>query len=151
MNLADELPEAAIATGATVADWRDAIRAAGDRLVASGATTSDYTDEMLAAIDEHGPYIVIAPGFALAHSRPSPAVLRTGISWVSLAEPVEFGHAQNDPVRLVVGLAAVDHDGHLEVLSAIAELLQDPAALDELLAADSPAALRELLATHATD
>ncbi|GAA2176087.1 PTS sugar transporter subunit IIA [Agrococcus versicolor] len=150
MDLAQQLPEEAIATHVVAADWRAAIRAAGERLVASGVTTDAYTDEMIAAVDEHGPYIVIAPGFALAHSRPSPAVLRTGISWVALAEPVEFGSKANDPVRLVVGLAATDHDGHLEVMSALAGILADDDALQALLAADSPAAVRSLLGEHAT-
>ncbi|GEK80007.1 PTS sugar transporter subunit IIA [Agrococcus baldri] len=149
MNLADALPETAIRTLARAEDWQAAVRLAGDRLVASGVTSDAYTGEMLAAIDEHGPYIVIAPGFALAHSRPSPAVLRTGISWVSLAEPVPFGHAVNDPVRLVVGLAATDHDGHIEIMSALAGVLADESALEALLAADSPALVRELLARHA--
>ncbi|MFC7431872.1 MULTISPECIES: PTS sugar transporter subunit IIA [unclassified Agrococcus] len=150
MDLAEQLPEDAIATHVAADDWRAAIRAAGDRLVATGVTTDAYTDEMLAAVDEHGPYIVIAPGFALAHSRPSPAVQRTGISWVTLAEPVAFGSKANDPVRLVVGLAATDHDGHLEVMAALAGILADDDALQSLLAADSPAAVRAQLRALAT-
>lgn len=148
MNLADALPEEAISTLAHVDDWRAAVRLAGERLVASGVTTDAYTDEMLAAIDEHGPYIVIAPGFALAHSRPSPAVLRTGISWVSLADAVPFGHSTNDPVRLVVGLAATDHDGHIEIMSALAAVLADETALEALVAADSSELVRDLLTHH---
>lgn len=146
MNLADALPEAAILTGARAEGWRAAVRLAGDRLTSTGVTADAYTDEMIAAIDAHGPYVVIAPGFALAHSRPSPAVLRTGISWVSFAEPVAFGHAVNDPVRLVVGLAATDHDGHIEMMAALASVLADPPTLEQLLAADSPARVREILA-----
>ncbi|SDS03966.1 PTS sugar transporter subunit IIA [Agrococcus carbonis] len=145
MNLADSLPEEAIQVGARADDWRDAVRLAGDRLVATGVATEAYTDEMIAAIDAHGPYVVIAPGFALAHSRPSPAVRRTGISWVSFAEPVPFGHAVNDPVRLVVGLAATDHDGHIEMMAALAGVLAEPAVLEELSAATSPAGVRAIL------
>ncbi len=151
INLADELDETAIRTQAHAADWREAIRLAGEALTASGATTDAYTDEMIAAVDEHGPYIVIAPGIALAHSRPSPAVLRTGLSWVTLAEPVEFGHSVNDPVSLLVGLAALDHDGHLEVMAALAGVLADEDALASLLAADTPAEVRERLGALATE
>lgn len=146
MNLAEKFPDAAVGLQVHVTDWRGAIRAAGDLLVAAGVATDRYTDEMIAAVEEHGPYIVIAPGFALAHSRPSPAVLRTGLSWLSLAEPIEFGSAQNDPVRLVIGLAALDHDGHIQELAAIADLLQDQQSLQELLEATSPPGLRNLLA-----
>jgi len=138
VDLAEELPVESVVTGARAADWREALRLAGDGLVASGATTADYTDEMIAAVDELGPYIVIAPGLALAHSRPSPAVSRTGLSWVGLAEPVEFGHKANDPVDLVIGLAALDHDGHIEVMSALAGVLADEDGLAALRAAGSP-------------
>jgi PTS system ascorbate-specific IIA component len=144
VDLAEELSVEAVTTAAHVADWREAIRLAGAGLVASGATTDAYTDEMIAAVDELGPYIVIAPGLALAHSRPSPAVTRTGLSWVGLAEPVAFGHKTNDPVDLVIGLAALDHDGHIEVMSALAGVLADDEGLARLRAAQTP---DEVLAT----
>ncbi|NIJ05648.1 PTS sugar transporter subunit IIA [Frigoribacterium faeni] len=144
VDLAEELSVEAVTTAARPADWREAVRLAGDGLVASGATTDAYTDEMIAAVDELGPYIVIAPGLALAHSRPSPAVSRTGLSWVGLAEPVAFGHKTNDPVDLVIGLAALDHDGHIEVMSALAGVLADDEGLARLRAATTP---DEVLAT----
>src|SRR5690554_2668732 len=137
--------------GAQAADWREAVTLAGDALIEAGATTHAYTDAMLAAIDELGPYIVIAPGIALAHARPSEAVLRTGLSWVSLAEPVEFGHATNDPVTLVVGLAAPDHDGHIEVMSSLAGVLADPDRMSQLEDASSPSRVRELFAAFTAD
>jgi PTS system ascorbate-specific IIA component len=145
VDLADELSIEAVTTGARASDWREAIRLAGAGLVASGATTPAYTDEMVAAVDELGPYIVVAPGLALAHSRPSPAVSRTGLSWVGLAEPVEFGHKTNDPVDLVIGLAALDHDGHIEVMSALAGILSDEDGLARLRAAGSPAEVLDTL------
>lgn len=148
MNLAEAL--SSITTKATASDWREAIRLAGDGLVAGGATTDAYTQEMLDAIDKHGPYIVIAPGIALAHSRPSAAVLHGGLSWVSLAEPVVFGHSSNDPVSLVIGLAAVDHDSHLEVMSALAGVLSDSAVMTRLLAATTADEVRSELAAFAT-
>jgi PTS system ascorbate-specific IIA component len=143
LNLAEAL--SSIDTQAEAADWRAAIRLAGDGLVAGGATTDVYTDEMIAAVEKHGPYIVIAPGIALAHSRPSPAVLTGGLSWVSLASPVEFGNAANDPVTLVIGLAAVDHNAHLEVMSALAGVLSDSSAVERLNAATTPDDVRAVL------
>ena len=97
-RLSQLLTVTAIHLGATAQDWRAAVRLAGDALVTSGATAPAYTDEMIATVEQLGPYIVIAPGIALAHSRPSPAVLRAGISLVTLARPVDFGHRTNDPV-----------------------------------------------------
>ena len=151
MSLADQLTQGAIATKAVAKDWRDAIRLAGDGLIAAGVATEQYTAEMIEAVEKHGPYIVVAPGFALAHSRPSPAVLGTGISWVGLAEPVEFGSAANDPVTLVVGLAAQDHDSHLAVMSSLAGVLADETVLRELLAAETPEQVRARLAELETE
>ncbi|WP_185714930.1 PTS sugar transporter subunit IIA [Gulosibacter macacae] len=141
----DLLPESAIRFGVAAEDWRAAVRAAGDALVAAGTTTDAYTDAMIEAVETLGPYIVVAPGFALAHARPSEAVKRTGLSWVTLAEPVEFGSKNNDPVTLVVGLAAFDHDEHLQVMSKLAGVLANQAKLAELKASTDPAEVRAAL------
>jgi PTS system ascorbate-specific IIA component len=137
-KLSDLLPVSAIRLGASPPDWRGAVQAAGDALVASGATTDAYTGEMVATVEQLGPYIVIAPGIALAHSRPSPSVLHAGMSLVTLAQPVAFGHRQNDPVSLVVGLAAPDEDGHVRALSTLAEFLSDASRREALLTASTP-------------
>src|SRR4051812_7546839 len=99
--LSDLLALAAVRLDVQVADWQEAIRTVGGLLVETGGTTDAYTAEMIRNVEENGPYIVLAPGFAFAHARPSPAVLRTGLSWVRLSGPVEFGHEANDPVTLV--------------------------------------------------
>lgn len=139
------LPLDAVTVGAAATDWREAVAHAGAGLVRTGVTTSTYTEEMIAAVEELGPYMVIAPGFALAHSRPSPAVLRPGLSWVQLARPVEFGHETNDPVDLVAGLAALDHDSHLEVMTALARVLASGDTLEKLRSTTERAAVHRIL------
>lgn len=146
--LSSLLPGTAITIGALAGDWRDAVRRAGEALIRSGAASDAYTDEMIATVEELGPYIVIAPGIALAHSRPSAAVKRTGLSLVTLAAPVAFGHATNDPVRLVIGLAAQDESGHVEALVALAELLVDDDRRTALLAAADPVAVRAIVEAY---
>ncbi|MGW1539021.1 PTS sugar transporter subunit IIA [Streptomyces sp. NPDC002309] len=125
--LTDLLSLSAVRLDVDASDWRAAIRAAGQALTDDGISTAEYTAEMLANVEENGPYIVIAPGLAFAHARPSPAVLKTGMSWVRLARPVPFGHDTNDPVGLVVALAATDSSAHTEALGALARALTDPA------------------------
>ena len=90
----------------TAKDWRAAIHLAGSLLEEAGTITADYTEAMVHSVEETGPYIVVAPGFAFAHARPSEAVKETSLSWVRLDKPVEFGHDSNDPVDLVVAFAA---------------------------------------------
>ncbi|MFK0260439.1 PTS sugar transporter subunit IIA [Streptomyces angustmyceticus] len=144
--LNDLLPTAAVRLDVRVADWRDAIRTAGGLLVETGATTEIYTAEMIRNVEENGPYLVIAPGFAFVHARPSPAVLRTGMCWVRLETPVEFGHEANDPVHLVVGLAAEDSGAHTAAMAALAQLLADPETARALQDAADPEALHTVLA-----
>ena len=124
----------------------DAIRAAGDLLVRAGVAGDSYTRAMIDTLERHGPYIVIAPGFAFAHSRPDASVTRTGMSLVRLAQPVAFGHETNDPVTLVLALAAVDADAHQDALATLARLLSDPRRRARLDEARTGAELRAALA-----
>ncbi|WAP59910.1 PTS sugar transporter subunit IIA [Streptomyces sp. S465] len=149
-DLQDLLPAEAVRLDVRAADWREAITVAGRLMVETGVTTDEYTREMVANVEENGPYIVIAPGLAFAHSRPSPAVLATGMSWVRLAEPVAFGHESNDPVTLVVALAAQDSAAHTSAMAGLARLLGDPATAAALAAAPTPEALRAALAGERT-
>ncbi|GAA2316758.1 PTS sugar transporter subunit IIA [Streptomyces kunmingensis] len=144
-ELSDLIPVEAIRLDVAAPDWRGAVRAAGDLLVSTGVSTDAYTEEMARNVDENGPYIVIAPGFAFAHARPSPAVHRTGMSWVRLATPVNFGHETNDPVQLVVALAAVDSGAHTQAMGALARLLADSDTAAALDRAPTPEALRAIL------
>lgn len=144
-RLGDLLPASAVEAKVESADWREAIRAAGDLLVSTGSATPSYTEQMIAAIDKFGPYIVIAPGFALAHAQASDDVLHTGMSFVQLAHPVEFGHKTNDPVHLVVGLASKDHDAHMEALQQLAGFLSDQEVTEQLRNAADADELRVLL------
>lgn len=128
-------------------DWRDAITKAGDLLDAG----PEYTEAMIASVEDKGPYIVIAPGFALAHARPMEAVRSTSLSFVRLAEPVEFGHKHNDPVSIVVGLAATDDSSHREALAALAKVLADPAKRRTLDTGDVDAIRAILTANNTAD
>jgi len=139
------LAEGSISVRATASNWKQAIELAGDALVTSKRTTTQYTEAMVQALEELGPYMVIAPGIALAHARPSEAVLGTGLSLITLSEPVVFGSEANDPVRLVIGLAAVDHDSHIDLMAALSDLLMDVMKVNMLLQAENVEQVRELL------
>ena len=144
-SLSDLIDPSAITLDQVVSDWEEAIRSSGRLLEAIGVAKPAYTQSMVDSVHENGPYIVVAPGFAFAHARPSEAVLRTGMSWVRLAAPIEFGHKSNDPVTLIVALAATDSTTHQEAMASLARLLGDPkkkAALDE---AGSPEEVYALL------
>jgi len=136
-TLSELLTEQCVQLDVIVKDWRDAIRAAGALLEDAGITNAAYTQSMIDNVETNGPYIVVAPGFAFAHARPSEAVHRTAISWVRLANPVTFGHKINDPVTLVVALAATDAGAHNAAMADLARVLGNP---DKRGALDTPCA-----------
>ncbi len=143
------LADRAIVLHARAHDWRAAVRLAGDALVDSGCTTAEYTEAMIRMVDDHGPYIVIAPGLALAHARPGSDVRCDGLSVVTLAEPVEFGHAHNDPVRVVIGLAGVAPDAHLEAVAQLANAFNNGDAIPALVEATTRDEVRAILTAGA--
>jgi PTS system ascorbate-specific IIA component len=138
------LPDEGVDLGASASDWRAAVGLAGAALARIGAAAPEYTAEMIRMIDEHGPYVVIAPGLALAHARPGPEVMTDGLSVVTLAQPVSFGHPHNDPVHVVIGLAA-GYATHLSVVAALANVFNDTDAVEELTVAMTPQQVRDIL------
>ncbi|NIM93560.1 MAG: PTS transporter subunit EIIA [Anaerolineales bacterium] len=127
----------------SVNNWEDAVRAAGDLLVKDDAVEPRFIEAMIQVAKDLGPYIVIAPGIALPHARPEDGVKRTSISMITLTHPVEFGNEFNDPIHLVVALAATDHEQHVNGLADLAkvlskednvERLKTVATIDELIA-----------------
>lgn len=129
-----------------VGDRELAIKIAGELLVNSGKVEPSYVQSMLDAVAKFGPYIVIAPGIALAHGKPGDDVIDTGLSLLVLKTPINFKHQQNDPVSLVFGLAARDHESHISIMASLAEVLSDQAKVDSLLRSKDSDQIRDLLA-----
>lgn len=143
--LSDSFGAGSILIKDSVVDRNQAISIAGELLVTSQRAKPEYIDSMLEAIEKFGPYIVIAPGIALAHGKPGEAVIATGLSLLMIREPVEFKHSQNDPVQLVFGLAATDHESHIEVMAELAEFLSDSESVNSLLTCSNNEQIRGLI------
>jgi PTS system ascorbate-specific IIA component len=139
------LPADAVILGSEVANWQDAVRLAGTALSRAGIAKPEYAGEMIRMIEEHGPYVVIAPGLALAHARPGPEVLADGIAIVTLSTPVNFGHPYNDPVSVVLALAVASGDAHIALVAELANIFNDSSAVEELAAATSVDEVRRIM------
>ncbi len=64
---------------AAASDWRSAIKLGTDMLIRSGAVEPRYHDAIIGSIEKMGPYIVIAPQFAMPHARPEDGVESHGV------------------------------------------------------------------------
>jgi len=134
-----------IITQARAKDWREVGKMAGQLLVDKGVVEPGYIDATLKAVEDFGLYIVVAPGIALFHSRPEDGVNTVGLSLVTLADGVNFGVEDKDPVKLAFALAAVDNESHIGLLAGLSAVLQDTNLVHELMVAESPKAVVDLI------
>lgn len=139
MDLREAFPRDAVRVDVHCDGWREAVRASGDLLVRSGAATQDYVEAIVAAIEELGPYIVLAPGIAIAHARPEDGALDVGFALVRLAVPVEFGSRNNDPVEFVFAFASPDKEQHISALATLADFIESGSNLERLRQATTSA------------
>ena len=125
-------------------DWQEAITLAGSVLEEAGSITHEYTQSMIQAVKELGPYMVIMPGFAIAHAAPSPAVHKEDLALITLAEPVSFG-SPNDPVNLILCVACIDRESHVRALQNVAEVLCGDGVMEKLAQAQSVEEMASIL------
>lgn len=128
----------------SAADWQDAVRRSGNILVNNGYVTREYVDAMIQTVKTLGPYIVVAPGLAMPHASRSNGVLKSGISIMTLSEPVRFGNTSNDPVHLLIGLAGSNDDLHLKIIQAIATIFEDGEMLERITTCSSKTTIAEI-------
>lgn len=132
MKLVDILAKQSIGIDEPAKDWQEAVTLAGKYLLKDYGIEERYIQAMINAVLDIGPYMVVAPGIAIAHARPEDGALKICLSIVQLRKPVEFGSSYNDPVDLVFGLAGKDHHSHIEALRDLASLLQNPEAIAKI-------------------
>lgn len=118
-------------------NWEHAVKEAGKILYKNGSIEKSYIDGMVKYIKKYGPYVVLIPGFALAHARPEDGAKEVGMSLITLKEPVDFGHKDNDPVKVVIGFCATKSDGHIQALADLCGMFNQENVLDKIYNAKS--------------
>jgi mannitol/fructose-specific phosphotransferase system IIA component (Ntr-type) len=126
-------------------DWKEVITKVGLPLVKEKVIEERYINAMIKSVEEFGAYIVVGKHLALAHARPEDGVNKLGISVMTLNEPVNFGNEENDPVKIVFCLAAVDSYSHLNVMKSLIELINDEEKLDQLIVAKDVKTFNQVL------
>jgi len=127
-------------------DWIDAIRKGGKLLVDAGCCEPRYVEAMITGCVRNGPYVVIGPGIAMPHARPENGTLSTGYALVTLKKGVEFGDDENDPIDVLVFMAAKDQATHTEEsITQIADFCDNQDWLMELRVAKDVASVEAIL------
>lgn len=123
-----------IQLGLDSVDRDAAIAAAGAKLVERGVATQAYVDSMFDR--ESTVSTFLGNGVALPHGtyEAKGEIRGTGIVVLQYPDGVEW---PNGMAHLVIGLAAVGEE-HVEVLSQLAEVLQDEVLAEKLWTASDP-------------
>ena len=115
--------------------WQEAVKLGVDLLVEAEVVEPRYFQAILDGVERFGPYFVIAPGLAMPHGRPEEGVKKNGFALVTLKTPMVFNHEDNDPVDILITLAAVDARTHQEDgIMQIVNLFEDEENFDRLRA-----------------
>ena len=91
-------------------------KAAAQYLLEQGAINEHYVNAMIENVMENGPYIVVAPGFALPHEALNAGASKVGMSLIRLKTPVPFGKEEMDPIEWVCCLSAINKETHLKAM-----------------------------------
>ncbi|MBN6078397.1 PTS sugar transporter subunit IIA [Aggregatibacter actinomycetemcomitans] len=107
----------------SASNWEEAIKIGTDLLVASGAIEPRYYDNIINNIKKFGPYIVLAPGLAMPHSRPEEGVIKTAFGLTTLSTPVDL---DGESISVLLTLAGSDSNSHMEGIMEITQIFDDP-------------------------
>lgn len=138
--------EESVVCNLDVKTWEESIIQGGQPLVDRGVTTPEYMETIVAKCVTNGPYIVVAPGIAMPHARPEEGALKLGYSIVTLKNPVVFKDPDNDPIELLIFMAAPDVKAHNEeAVCQIADLCDDEEVVEKIMKAASSSEIIEIL------
>ncbi|MDR1677261.1 MAG: BglG family transcription antiterminator [Deltaproteobacteria bacterium] len=144
-SLAELLPPTHIELDVVCADFIEAIKRSADILLAEGYITPDYITAMIKNLQENGPYFVLAPGLAIPHAGLDCGSKKLGMTLIRLKNPVNSGHSENDPIKLLFGLSAEDRKSHLPAFLNLIALSRSADFRKQLSEARSPIEVSDII------
>ena len=132
----------------SVCDWKQAITLAAQPLLDKESITQAYIKAILNNHQELGPCYILAPGLAMPHARPEDGVNRLGLGLTVIKQGVNFDSEGNDPIRLLITLAASDSNSHVETIAQLAELFMNEEDVAAIIAADTKDDILRILARY---
>lgn len=132
LNIREMVRPSIIQLGVEADDWEDAVRKAYAPMVKNGYITQNYIEDTIRSVKLIGPYIVITKYVALPHTKPDAGALAPALGITVLKEPIVFGNPDNDPVKYIFSLSAIDNESHLSAMAEFVELLNEKGFFDVL-------------------
>ncbi|TQQ23889.1 PTS sugar transporter subunit IIA [Vibrio cholerae] len=114
------------------ADWKDAVQKSCQALIDNGAVEPRYVDAIFCSHEELGPYYVVGPSMAMPHARPEDGVNRLSLAITVIQQGVHFDSEGNDPVKMLVTLAATDSESHVGAIAQLAELFMNEEHVEQI-------------------
>lgn len=118
-------------------NWEEVVFKGVGLLEENGFVNEIYKKKIIENFYEFGPYMVIAPQIVLLHARPEDGVIKTGLSILTLKNPINFGSELSDPVKLVFSFCSIDNKDHMVLLSNLMKLLMSKEDLENLMNEDN--------------
>jgi PTS system ascorbate-specific IIA component len=131
-----------------VPDWELSIDLLCKPLIEDDSIENSYIDSIKATTKEIGPYYVLAPQIAMPHSRPENGVNRNALALLIVRDGVEFNSEENDPVKLLLLLAAKDSTQHLELIQAISTFFCNEDDVSKVINAENIDDIIEVIKTY---
>lgn len=130
----DIIPLQNITKLSTSINWTDAIKDAFKPLRQNGSVTNNYIEKIIDLTNTKGPFMFLGNGVFLAHAAPNDGVKKMGISILSTDKNISLtvNGYQPKEIRLIIALAPIDKEQHLENLAIIFKKIQNPKWLDTL-------------------
>jgi len=129
-------------------DWRDAIALSCQPLIKNGSIEPRYVEAIYRSHEAIGPYYVVGPGIAMPHARPEEGANKLSLALTVIPSGVNFDADENDPVKLLIVLAATDSTSHIEIISQLAQLFDNEQDTQALLQATTVPEILSVIARY---
>lgn len=122
LHLTDLIRPEIVCLQLEASDREEAIRKTYAPMVKRCCVLQNYVDDIIRTA---GQYLVITKHVALPHTKPEAGALTCALGIGVLKEPVVFGNAENDPVKYIFALSAINNTSHLAAMVELVRLLND--------------------------
>ncbi len=125
--------------------WEEAIDKGVALLVNKDIATPELADKIKESTLQYGPYYVLMPEVALAHTQFGPYNKKVGISLVVFDQPISFSDDPRHQVRVLFTLSATDPNAHMGLIQEFANVMGKEGITEKIKSATTREEVYELV------